>query len=339
VRSGILAVIVVVIATAPVKAQPAEILVDNYLQAVRAYQRNSFDARSSPIAGLSKGDFNKIRPLLQRQQPRVIQSAALVHTEIALTATDGAQIDLQLAMAEAVLKLLPKDFVPRASFTASWYRVVPTIYFARRDPEPARPFIERGLRAVPDDAGLHLLSGMAHEMATQLHAITCAEEGCAPRQQRLDLLKTTGFAAAEYRRALQIDAGRVDAQLRLGRVMTLSGDQREARSALEAVLMNAVHVSHRYLAAVFLASLAADAGDPQRARSQYERALTLCPSCQTAYIGLGALDAMIAGRAAHASIARLFARETRTDTDPWVEYQVPPLDSATLDALRAEVRR
>jgi hypothetical protein len=126
-RSAELFIAIVVAVAAPAGAQPPEILFDNYLEAVRAYQHGTFDSRSSSIAELSKADFSKIRSFLTKHEPRAIQAAALVHTEIALTATDNARVDLQLAMAEAALRLLPKDVVPGPSFTANWYRVVPTI--------------------------------------------------------------------------------------------------------------------------------------------------------------------------------------------------------------------
>ena len=338
-RSAKLFIAILVGAGVLVGAQSAEVLFDTYLQAVRLYQHNTFDSRSSPVAEFTKSELSKIRPLLQKQAPEVIQTAALVHTEIALTATDGERVDLHLAFAEAVLKLLPTDFAPGPAFSTGWHHVVPTIYLARRDPESARPFIERGLRAFPDDARLHLLSGIAHETTAQLHAINCVDQGCLTRQLRLDLLKRTGFAASEYRRALQLNGRLVDAQLRLGRVMTLSDDPRAARSAIEAALANGADVSQRYLAALFLASIATEAGDLQRARTEYESATTLCPSCQTAYIGLGFVEAMIGGRTDSGGIERLFSREPLVDSDPWVAYQFPSLDSMTLDALRAEVRQ
>jgi tetratricopeptide (TPR) repeat protein len=338
-RSAELFIAIVVAVAAPAGAQPPEILFDNYLEAVRAYQHGTFDSRSSSIAELSKADFSKIRSFLTKQEPRAIQAAALVHTEIALTATDNARVDLQLAMAEAALRLLPKDVVPGPSFTANWYRVVPTIYLARRDPEPARPFIERALRASPDDPRLHLLSGIAHETTAQLHAINCVDQGCLTRQRRLDLLKWTGFAAAEYRRTLQLDPRLAEAQLRLGRVMTMSGDAREARSVLNEASLNASDMSGRYLATLFLASIATDSGGLPTARSLYEDATRLCSSCQAASVGRGFIEAMIGGNAAGSIVERFFENETAAASDPWIVYQFPPLDSTTLDALRAEVRQ
>jgi tetratricopeptide (TPR) repeat protein len=335
--------LVVVTSGATLGAQSAEsprarVLFASYLQAIQAYQHND-ERNSSFVASLSKDDFSKIQGLLQRAEPRVIETAALLHTEAALSTTRAETVDLQLALAEAALRLLPREFSGTTAFRTQWYRVVPTIYLSRRDPEILRPFIERGIRASPDDTRLRLLSGIAYEMTAQVHAIDCVGQGCQTAQRRLDLLKWTGFAVAEYRRALQLDARLVEAQLRLGRVMAMSGDQRAARSLLDEAFMNASEVSGRYLAALFLASIATDAGELPRARAHYEAATMLCPSCQTAHIALGFVEVMMGGATSGSSIERFFARETDADTDPWILYQFPQLDSMTLAALRAEARQ
>ncbi|HKE82871.1 MAG TPA: hypothetical protein VKB50_03920 [Vicinamibacterales bacterium] len=316
------------------------LLFESYLQSIRAYQHDDFDRRSPGIAELSKGDFYKIRPLLQREEPRVIQTAALLHTEVALSATDAERVDLQLAYAEAALNLLPRGLADTPAFRTRWYRVVSTMYLARRDPEAARPFLERGLRSFPDDARLHLLSGIAYEITAQVHAINCVDQACTTRARRLDLLKWTGFAAADYRKASQLDARLFEAQLRLGRVMAVSDNEREARSLLEMAVNNATDMRHRYLAALFLAALDTDAEDFQNARSRYETATRLCPWCQSAYVGLSFVGG-VTGQAAAASsaIEQLFEKRALEEVDPWVEYQFPQLDTETLDGMRAQVRR
>jgi hypothetical protein len=335
--------LIVITSGATLGAQSAEsprarVLFASYLQAIQAYQHND-ERNSSFVASLSKDDFSKIQPLLQRAEPKAIKTAALLHTEAALSTTRAETVDLQLAFAEATLRFLPREFPGTTAFRTGWYRVVPTIYLSRRDPETVRPFIERGIRASPDDTRLRLLSGIAYEMTAQVHAINCVDQGCQTRQRRLDLLKWTGFAGAEYRRALQLDARLTEAQLRLGRVMALSEDEREARSVLDDVSKNAPDVSDRYLAALFLASIDTDASDLPHARAHYEAATMLCPSCQTAHIGLGFVEAMMGGNTSGSSIERFLARQTDADTDPWILYQFPQLDSMTLAALRAEARQ
>jgi len=324
------------VARLPAQSPLARELFDDYLKAIHAYQRNE----DATLAALSKDDFGKIRPLLGREPPRTIQAAAMLHTDAALRATRSEVADLQLAFAEAVLNLIAPNVEGASEFRKSWYRAVPTIYLARRDPEAARPFLERGLRSFPDDARQHLLSGIAYEITAQVHALTCVDQACTTRARRLDLLKWTGFAAADYRKTLQLDAGLFEARLRLGRVMTVSDNEREARSLLDVALNNATDMRHRYLAALFLATLDTDAEDFQNARSRYETATRLCPLCQSAYVGLSFVAAVTGNAAAaRSAIEQLFERRALEEIDPWVEYQFPQLDTETLDAMRAHVRR
>ena len=319
-------------------AQPAEVLFERYLQAVLEYQRN--DINSSPVfAALAKSDFNRIRPLLQRRDPRVLEAASLLHTEVAIMAAQPETADLQLAFAEAVLKMLPKDFDEGVPFRMRWYRVVPTIYLARRDPETGRPFIDNGVHAFAADAHLRLLSGIAHEMTAQLHEIICAID-CNSRQRRLDLLKWTGFAASDYREALRLDGDLDEAQLRLGRVTAVAGNATDARVALERIMSGAHDRRRRYLAALFLARVAADRGELPEARGHYRSALALCVDCQSAVVGISLMDALAGSPTGEPStIERLFQAGRRTERAPWIEYLFPQLDTDTLNALRAEARR
>jgi hypothetical protein len=322
-----------------IRAQPVDVVFEHYMRDVRAYRHKALDTPSDAITDLTKADFNRLRPLLVRREPADKQAAALLHTEAALVSS-GAKRDQQLAFAEAVIRLLPQDIPSGRTFSLRWYQLVPTIYFSSKEPEPARPFIDAGLRQHPQDALLWLRSGIAYEMTGNLRSILCTGRDCQSQRRRAESVKWMDFAAREYRRALRQDIDLSEAQLRLGRVRALLGDGSGASENLDPVFRSAGSPEKRYLAALFSAGVALDNRDSQLARTHYQHALDICGGCQSALLGIAALDATNGDRtSAESAVEHLFELTTSLQQDPWLRYQYPSLDEVALNALRDEVRR
>jgi tetratricopeptide (TPR) repeat protein len=131
-------------------------------------------------------------------------------------------------------------------------------------------WVEQGLKRFRDDPPLLILRGIASEAAAQLRPLSADPERVSRAYAR-------------------VDAGLVEARLRLGRVLWGQGELEAARLQLERVTAAAPPPSVGYLAHLFLARVHDDAGRPADAEREYRAALALDPRGQAAAVGLAQL--------------------------------------------------
>ena len=174
---------------------------------------------------------------------------------------------------------------------------------------------------------------------TELRAAVKATDvrGRAPNATLGPAARQLENAAADYLRALALDAHFTIARLRLGWVHVRQGDPR-ARGELETVLNEASDRDGQYLAHLFLGTQAERDQRLPDARREYEVAQDIAPQCQTPYIALAHVAEMLgdvdSARRAASRLANLEKHE-----DPWWDYQLVGLSLGPLIWLRAAAHR
>jgi tetratricopeptide (TPR) repeat protein len=197
----------------------------------------------------------------------------------------------------------------------------------------AERFADAGLRRLPTDADILLVSGCVQEaMATEHSASGRGGEARRAIEQ----------AAKLFHSALAVDPGRLEARLRLGRLRSLQGRAVEAELPLETVAREATDPRLSYLAWLFLGRLHDQRHRLDRAVDAYERALAAQPDSQAARLGLAWVRDRQAGpQAAHRTLMELLGSTPRPDRapDPWWGYALGPreLAAAALDRVRSAV--
>ena len=286
-------------------------------------------------------------------RPGQLIAAAMLHTELAHAILDvlPAATDTQLQHAQTLLAALAarRDERGRAmDVRRRWFAFVTTMYLARGYADDAERYVRAGLAEFPRDAFLHLHRGTILETRANFDATDPRNDPSRrvtlSRGRALDpslrAAQALDAAAAEYRRALELEPRMAVAQLHLGWIHIVQRDARRARDELTAALAGAPDDRVRYLAHLFLGRLAEQQNRLDEAAREYEATRQLGPAHQTPYVALSRIEAAL-GRIER---ARDLAREgiqlsVADDDDPWWNYHLGGIDGEALAWLRAEAHR
>jgi tetratricopeptide (TPR) repeat protein len=175
-------------------------------------------------------------------------------------------------------------------------------------------------------------------------AAAASEALLGDAQAALNIAKSQLQAARRYlTRAVDADPQYDAAQLHLGRVCHLLGDDEAASNALASVLPRTNDPNIRYVAELVAGSIHEAAGRLDAARESFERAAALQPRAQAPLVALSHV-AREAGHRAEAVryIERLAALPLPTEgrDDPWWHYESAAVadHAALLSTLRATLR-
>lgn len=206
----------------------------------------------------------------------------------------------------------------------AWY-IAASAYLTSRDVFYTQ-HIESGLSLFPNDADLLMLSGAAHaRLATpELQRVVRGTEltrGLDPAigSTREEL----GRAESLLRRSLNANSGHAEARLRLGRVLALRGNTKQALAELQSASRATDDRLLLYYAHLCLGDTADVAGDTSLAKSSYEQARDLYPAAQAPRLALSQLAMRTGGHPAAANVlATLLTRAHASDddTDPWWHF-------------------
>jgi tetratricopeptide (TPR) repeat protein len=232
----------------------------------------------------------------------------------------------------------------RDPIVAQWYRAVGAFFAKGRRYADAIGHFAQARRVVPDDPLV-------------LYGEACLEETLgAPRIQ--DYVRVTtlpngltikGVSSPEthlrraesmLRRSLAADPHFVDANLRLGRVLTQLKRHEDALPFLQAAIAESSDRTVTYYAHLFIGDATLALDRLSAARASYERAVAIYPDSQAARLGLaGALRAAGDRPGALAAMERTLVKPptTRVGDDPWWDYYFG--DAANVDRLLAELRQ
>jgi len=319
---------------------------DNYADILAEYHSGDQTAALERLARLTPQAVDDgFELLLTRLSAALGQTAAAMHTEAAfrpLTLTSprssAHHLDLATQLIEKgqavkgrLARPLPKSplWPVTGEFRRLWYVSVITALEATGQLGPATKYSDQARELYPKDADVLLLSAIGEEMRASART-----EGLADGDRRESL----EHAERYLRDAVAANPDRLEAQLRLGRVLYLRHDP-AARDVLLRVT-ESPDARLRYLSALFLGAAWDAAHDGDAARTWYTKAVATLPNGQAAVLALseyryrtGDLKGAVAVLPA--------AVGDRSAADPWWTYvfgehwRTPIL----LDALRKARQR
>jgi tetratricopeptide (TPR) repeat protein len=253
--------------------------------------------------------------------PQRIEAAIMLHTEYATLKEVSAQkARAHLELVQPLVRTLSKPSIADggvSTFLSSWYVVAVSTWLVRGDVDAAHRAVTRAVAAFPSDSTLRFWQGYVEEIRNDLRG-----------------------AESAYRLAIVHDAGNVEARLRLGWVLHLEGQDAAARAELDAVTGATKEPILLYFAHLFLGKVNEHDHDLPGAARHYEAALTICPSCQTAYMALSLIEDRLGHPAKAREVAARFAElsQGRTAEDPWWHYRALGINVVALAWLRNAVR-
>ena len=278
------------------------------------------------------------------------RAGLMLHADAALADwRAGRPARLQESAALAYAGMMRDD--PRhADFVRRFFEATVAIHQLELRWGLALDWTERGLRAFPGSAALHLVVGTIEEVQGTLVApAMIADVFVDPAARSLrarasadrDARQHFASARAALRKALVSDPSCVEARLRLGRLAWRLGEPQAARAEFQAVLAAEGQGDRAFLAHLFRGRLDEDAGRLDDAVASYTAALALLPQSHSAGVALsearhrlgdlpGAREALPAARPGAA---------TRGAGDPFSRYPYGSSEDAEvrLEALRREL--
>jgi tetratricopeptide (TPR) repeat protein len=282
--------------------------------------------------------------------PLFVKRAALLHSDIAqqfqidseslpneamwsprrfvVQTDDGQQTGVNGGIVHWEFGRVLLDAVPEAGrdeFVRSWYRA--TLAFKLAVEELDTPHFNHALAIFPNDAVIRYLHASLHDAFSHSGVQSVIESAKLPPKIRLEVQSEANElreAAAEYRRAIELDPALGEARLRHGRVLARQGKHKEAAAELRPALSMVRVPMLEYYARMFLGAAEEALGRTSEARALYQEAAKLYPRAQAPRVALSQL--------AHKSGNRAAARETldvmfdrgsqiSEEDDPWWFYQ------------------
>jgi Tfp pilus assembly protein PilF len=323
-----------------------ELQVDQYRRAVLAYRANNFQlaadavrntsqvALKRVIASVSEGDRKWAAPLLE--------AAAMLHTDVVLRqqVRTAKEMDLQFGAANDLVERLDLRDPKQARFRQRWLALVASFFLWRTMPDLAMPYIERALRSGGQHGQAEMQAGIAEEMLAHIGDVALQDPEVIDAARVTPARMHLTFAEAHYRRALGLDESLAEAQLRLGRILYLRGESKQAREQFQAVARRPAPVRIQYLSHLFLGRAHQHAGDLTNAKAEFETALSLGPQFQTPYVALSVVESLAGNAAAARGAIERWTQSPHAgaeDPDPWSDYQNGTFDADALLWLRQQV--
>ncbi len=307
---------------------------------------------AAPVAELAAWPPARVAQVVlgfPRTDARSRTLAGMLHTDVAVSLIDDTP-DLAAFHLDQARSLLRAT--PDRTFLQHWYGLVVNLHASRGDLGRADAAAYDGLRQFPRDPALYVLRGTIAELRVGAQVLSRMRAGGLPRgdaplahpsvydrEARRTARGVLDAAAADYRRALEIDPRSALARLRLGWTHVLLRNDL-AQTELSQVLADTTAGDVRCLAHLFLGYLAERRGDLEGALEQHEAARRETPDSQTACVALSRAEAALGrterARATALACATLHPRRE----DPWWAFYLGGfMDADALDALRAEARR
>jgi tetratricopeptide (TPR) repeat protein len=207
-------------------------------------------------------------------------------------------------------------------FVRDWHLLVASELHVLLRIDYSRPRLDEARRQFPDDARVLLASGADHEALSAATAGWLRLRNAAGEhrsQERVNTTRELQRASEFYIAALHVEPALEEGRLRLGRVLHRLGDTDAARRELALVHTTTAVPVLKYLAAVFLALVEAEAAEYGRARELYAEAASTTPWRHAVLLGMSEL-AYRRGRPADAAdLARELLRGD-DEYDPWWHY-------------------
>ena len=326
-----MAVVAATLAMAPTQRQ---VEISAYYNLIRDYRQSRAEAAIDALVELPA---DAAKPALTGPDPHWsaddMNAAALLETEAGFRGRTLTVLSARLSNADLWLTKARKQIVGERldtrrqdEFRRRWSLTVGRKSLWLTIVGLVEPMLREACETFPNDAGLHLVYGLAKESGAfsvdRVDMIKTAPMGfewalSAPSMLRTDLLNQ---ARQALERAVELEPALTEARVRLARVYVLLKDEKRAVPHLEHALKLESLPAYRYLASMMLGDLGRRAGDTDGAIALYLAARQLMPNGQSAYVAhANALRSAGRVEEAAAVVAEMLGRTTHDD-DPWVFY-------------------
>jgi tetratricopeptide (TPR) repeat protein len=312
-----------------------------YIALIERYQRGGDDAVASIAAldakAIESGERVLIK-LVEEAPPRglvLLRAAIVAHTDAAITQRSAAQViqwSPHLAAAERYVQLLMERNSDDPVALHWWFTAIGAMH-AQRNYAQAMTIARLALRVGGERPEFLLAAGITNELAW-----TWAHE----QEFRSDFKGSLDEAEKSYRRVLAREPAAIEARLRLGRILTLRGDNESAVRTLADVPDSAAPALV-YLARLFEGDALERLTRTADARQRYDAAIRAFPQGQAAQLALAYSQYEDGARTDAAGRIHDSTSDRRVadDGDPWFWYSMGLGRGARaeLEMLRAAVRR
>jgi len=258
----------------------------------------------------------------RRTVNRFVKRAVLLHTDVALlvaSAADGpaessipvphpllpVRTSVQLEDGRRVgttyygshwdfARLLLNEVTPYPAADVTvrqWYRAIAAVFASRQNMAESTAHLARARQLFPTDAEIAAANGRLHETYAAPRIQHFLETGVQVGDAALIGSSRSNLRQAEafFGKAVELDAGFIEARLHLGRVLALEGRHDDAAKELRRASGNAGDPLTQYYAWLFLGIEEQSLGHPDRARESFNTAAALYPRAQSPYLALSQL--------------------------------------------------
>lgn len=299
---------------------------DRYAAVLLKYLSGDADDALAALATLDANEVEAGIAAFDATHSRlVLTGAAAMHTEAALQRGGGGirnqyQFEIATAIVEFGERNTPRSNTQKSihpkfaapvsdQFRRIWYCAVIDALEGAAMLRLTERYLDHALALYPDNPEIRLLAGVAAEMRASPRT-SIGTDG--------DRRKALDQAERHYRLTIAAEPDRLEARLRLGRVLEQRDKDQEARTLLTP-LTKSNDTRIAYLASLFLGGLEDQAHHADAASALYDAAAALMPSAQTARLAASELRHR---RGDHQAAAEAIARAAGADNefDPWWTY-------------------
>lgn len=303
-----------------------------------------FEGKNGPLEiGYTRGEHATLLQAAERIKARrlsavdFITRAIVLHSDIAilgngtgnmLRTADGSRMEADFrradhwAMSRGLAQLLDKR-AGRDADLAFWYQATVTWMAGVEIWNAAH--VNASIARFDNDASLQFLAGCLHEKLASSATQAAIASSRLPPGVTLDVDSPADElkeATARLRRAVVLDPRHVEARIRLGRALTLTGRGGAAIDELRAALRLTKEPEQNYFAQIFLGAAFESVNNAESAQTAYRAAATLFPRAQVPRLALSQLAALSGDRTESRSAIEplLAAKDGESQADPWWTY-------------------
>ena len=345
---------------------------DSYSGAIEKYVAGDVSAAVDALAQVSQSDIQKaIETSVAAAGSggagiaarRRLEAIAVLHTEYTFVGAANPREGLfHVDMAHRALAVSRNSVANQSpgadeaerrrarEFLPHWYALAASALLSFYADQNALTLVDEGVKLFPEDRELLFWRGLVLEfhavwvgtLAADPHAALRAMPNKDP--SGFDLLTNTRvWAPVEeaYRRVIQRDGNNAEAHLHLGYTLYSLRRYADAKPEYELVRDHSTDAFVVYVADLLLAKLNEDQNHLKDAVPYYEHAITTMTGAQSAYVGLGSVEARLgdAQRAIEVTGHLAAIPEAQRVRDPWWAFHTTRIPTDDLGWLRTAVRQ
>ena len=345
---------------------------DPYSAAIEKYVGGDVYAAADALAQVSQADMQRAIETSAAAvrsngagipARRRLEAIAMLHTEYALVGdvnpkealfhVEMAHRSLAISRGSVTDQLLGADEAERRrarEFLPHWYALAASALLSFYADQNALTLVDEGLKQFPEDRELLFWRGLVLEFhAVWIGTPVIDPTAALPAMRSKDptgfdlLTNTRVWAPVEdaYRRAIHADPDNAAAHLHLGYALYWLRRYADAKPEYELARQRSTDPFVVYVADLLLAKLDEERNHLKDAVPYYEDAIAKMTGAQSAYVGLGSVEARLgnAQRARELTERLAAVPERQRVRDPWWAFRTTRIPADDLDWLRAAVRQ